>query len=224
MIKHLKLSIFALLVSAVTFSGCKKDETQEAEQTIDFKFQLDNTSSSGTSFPSVEWTYAMLNLASFDVKLKSNGNVVGGNAMDGLWNVNMLADNSELLTITFRTYSKFDEVDGMVYLKPSAERPPLTLKALVTVPTKGVVPVELHFNDEAALRVNVKNLPAQVRRDNYLAVVKMEVNKLLAAIDISKLPTATWTDNKIIISSTSNVQLYNQLKAALNSSYTVTLQ
>lgn len=227
MIKHLKLSILALFVSAVTFSGCEKDETEEShevEQSIDFKFKLDNTTAATPTSPSIEWTYALLNLASFDVKLKSNGTVVGGNAMDGLWNVNMLADNNDLFTITFRTYNKFDEVDGMLYLKPSAERPPLTLKALVSVPTKGVIPVEFYFNDEASLHVNVKNIWAQMRRDNYIAVVKMEVNKLFATIDISKLPTANWSGNKIVISNTSNVQLYNQLKAALNSSYTVTFQ
>ncbi|WP_207535009.1 hypothetical protein [Desertivirga arenae] len=226
MIKHLKLSFFALLMSAVAFSGCKKEEQQE-EQTIDFKFKAETSLSSGTTtsaVPSVEWTYAWLNLASFDVKLKNSGTVVGGNAMEGLWNVNMLADNNDLFTITFRTYNKFDEIDGILYLKPSAEHPPLTLKALVTLPSGAVVPVEFYFNDEAALHINVKNLWAKIRRDNYIAVVKMEVNKLFAAMDFSKLPTATPTGNKIIISPTSNTELYKQLKNALNSSYTVSFE
>jgi len=225
MIKHLSLSIFVLILSVLTLSSCKKKNEESAEQTLTFKFKAETSLSSATvtAIPSINWNYALLNLDNFDVKLKQNGTVVGGNAMAGLWNVNMLADNNDLLTITFRTYNKFDEVDGILNLKPSAEHPPLTLKALVTLPTGAVVPVEFYFNDEASLHIDVKNM-SKVTRSNYIVVVKFEVNKLFAALDLSKLPTATRTGNKIIIGSTSNVELYNLAKMALNNSYTVTLE
>lgn len=217
----LKLILAASFFLAAGLSSCKKEENTPAEKTVAVKLAFD-ASGSSTTFPGITWTYAHLNIDNFNIGLYLDGKGVGGNVMEGPHNVDMLADNSSLIMMTFRTYYDFDEIKGVINLKPSEERPPLTLKALVPLPGGGQIPVEFYFNDEASLNLHVTNAK-QLSWSNYEATIHFEVDKLFAAIDYSTLPSATKTDGKIIISKTSNVALYNQAKAALNTSYSITL-
>ena len=223
MIKHLKLGIIALAMTAFALNACKKEKAVPEEKTIAFKFKVNQSLLPGTlSSPAITLNSAILNLDNFDVGLLNNGTGVGGNNMSGLWNHNLLTDNSTVWLITFPTYEKYNEIDATLNLKKSNEHPPLTIKAVVTSPSGTQVPVEFYFNDDASLHIFAKS-DQMLDRFNTTAVIEWNVYQFLASIDVSKLPSATKTDGKVIISSTSNVNLYNQAKAALNGSYSIAL-
>lgn len=212
-----------MAIAAFSLSSCKEDKEIPAEKTLAFKFKINQS-----LFPSMLATggitlnSATLNLDNFDVGLLNNGVGVGGNSMSGLWNHNLLTNNSTVWLITFPTYEKYNEIDASLNFKKSDEHPPLTLKASVTSASGNQIPVEFYFNDDANLHVFAKS-DQLMDRFNTTAVIEFNVYQFLAAIDVSKLPSATKTDGKVIISSTSNVNLYNQAKAAFNGSYSIAL-
>jgi len=223
MIKHLHLCIIFLVISALTFSACKKDKDPSGSRKISFKIAMANLGHTTTyATAGGTWTSAVLNVDKFTYKVKLKGHHVYSDQFSGLWNVNLLTQNQEFWNITIPRKLVFDEIETTINLTPSAIHPPLTLKALFTLPNGIQLPAEFYFNDLATMDLTIDGIDAS-KRDEFLATVYLDVNDIFEYLDYSKLAKAANSEGKVVISSTSNVELYNQAKTALNESYYISV-
>ncbi len=110
----------------------------------------------------------------------------------------------------------YNEVELKLELKKSTTSTiPLTLKGMYTNGSAINIPVEFYFNEDFEIEVEAENLVVSGTND-YLGLINMQLNKFLTNVSSSDLDGATKTNGTIIISSTSNLNLYNKLKSNLN--------
>lgn len=77
-------------------------------------------------------------------------------------------------------------------------------------------PVEFNYNEDVTLSIAAGDLTVNASTD-YTGLLILQLNKLLAGTSATDFRTANKdATGKIIISSTSNVELYNKMKAAVS--------
>jgi hypothetical protein len=178
-----------------------------------------NVSGSGllvtvNSNSSLTWTSGNATISEIDFEAESNNSEIEyelKNAVNvNLFNLSPILGN---ITIPDGTYN---EVELKLELKKSTTAAiPLTLKGMYTNANAVKIPVEFYFNEDFEIEVEAENLVVSGTND-YLGLINVQLNKFLTNVSSSDLDGATKTNGTIIISSTSNVNLYNKLKSNLN--------
>lgn len=115
------------------------------------------------------------------------------------------------ITIPDGTY---DEVELKLELKKSASAIPLTLKGSYTDANGAKIPVEFYFNEDFEVEVEAEDLVVNGNSD-YLGLINVQLNKFMTNVISADLSSATKTAGVIVISDTSNMNLYAKLKANL---------
>ena len=75
--------------------------------------------------------------------------------------------------------------------------------------------MEFYFNDEFEIEVEAEDLVVSGTND-YLGLINVQLNKFLTNVSSADLDQAVKTNGTIIITSSSNINLYNKLKSNLN--------
>ena len=110
----------------------------------------------------------------------------------------------------------YNEVELKLELKQTTTAAiPLTLKGMYTNASGAKIPVEFYFNEDFEIEVEAEDLVVNGTND-YLGLINVQLNKLLTNVSSSDLDGASKTNGTIVISITSNPDLYNKLKANLN--------
>lgn len=110
----------------------------------------------------------------------------------------------------------YDEVELKLVLKKSTNNTiPVTLKGNYKDASGLNTPVEFYFNEDYEIEVEAEDVVINSNSD-YIGLVNLQLNKLLFNIGSNDLSGATRTNGVIVISSTSNANLYNKFKANLN--------
>lgn len=110
----------------------------------------------------------------------------------------------------------YEEVELKLVLKKSTDSTiPLTLKGTYKDANGLSTPVEFYFNEEYEIEIEAENVLVKSNTD-YIGLVNLQLNKLLLNIGSNDLSGATKTNGVIVISSTSNLSLYNKFKLNLN--------
>ena len=110
----------------------------------------------------------------------------------------------------------YEEVELKLVLKKSTDNTiPLTLKGTYKDANGLSTPVEFYFNDEFEIEIEAENVLVQSNTD-YIGLINLQLNKLLVNIGSNDISAATKTNGVIVISSSSNLNLYNKFKSNLN--------
>ena len=163
---------------------------------------------------SLTWTSGNMNVSEIDFEAENN-NVEIEYELKSPSNVDLFNLSPVLGNITIPD-GTYDEVELKLALKKSATTSiPLTLKGIYTNGTGTKTPVEFYFNDEFEIEVEAEDLVVSGTND-YLGLINVQLNKFLTNVSSSDLDQAVKTNGTIIITSSSNINLYNKLKSNLN--------
>ena len=105
----------------------------------------------------------------------------------------------------------------VMFTKSNTAAIPLTLKGTYTPASGTAVPVELYVNDELTIKVEAENVVIDNTK-NVQSMISLHLNEFLTGINSATLDLAAKTDGKIVISSRSNIDLYNKIKFNVSNS------
>jgi hypothetical protein len=221
----IRFGIIAIMVLAA--SSCKKDSAGTgATATAELAFSVtpDNpgttldavngpmVQSTGTSAvqSNIIWASAIANIAHFKLEAKKNG-VEKEVSTSSLNNVDLLAAIPNLIKANIDT-GTYKEIElKIVLLKSTGADIPLTLKGSFTSKGGAIVPIQFEYNENALIKLEAENITIDGTQ-NVTANIDLHLNKLLSGIGSAAIDGATRTGGTIIISSSNNVALYNQIK------------
>lgn len=213
-----------LLGAVVMLSSCEKDDSTGSGK-LSYRVKPSNytasvagsISGSGlvvgvNSNSSITWTSGSLYINEIDFEAESKNNEIEFELKKpvsvDLFNLSPLLGS---VTIPDGTY---DEVELKLELKKSDTNMPLTLKGTYTDANGAKIPVEFYFNEDFELEVEAEDLIVNGSND-YLGMINVQLNKFMTNVISADLSNASKTNGVIVISSTSNANLYSKLKANL---------
>ncbi len=223
--KNLIMFGMTVLGSILILSSCEKDDASGSGK-LSYKVKPANfTGSIGTSGSasglivginsnsSLTWTSGSLFISEIDFEAKSKNNSIEYELKQpvtvDLFNLSPVLGS---ITIPDGTY---DEVELKLELKKSTSNTPLTLKGTYTDANAAKIPVEFYFNEDFEVEVEAEDLVVK-GTNNYLGLINVQLNRFMTNVISTDLSSATKTGGVIVISSTSNMNLYAKLKANLN--------
>lgn len=226
----MKIQLFNLgavmLAAIMVFPSCSKDDTTGSGK-LSYKVKpsnftasvASNASASGlvvniNSNSSLTWTTGNANISEIDFEAEKN-DVEIEREYKNLVNVDLFNLSPVLGTVSLPD-GTYDEVELKLELKQTTTQAiPLTLKGTYTNASGIKAPVEFYFNENFEVEVEAEDLVVNGSTD-YLALINVQLNKFLTNVSTSDMDSATKTNGTIVISSASNLNLYNKLKANLN--------
>lgn len=215
-----------ILVSGLILSSCSK-ENSTGDGKLSYKVKPANfTASVGptvagsglivavNSNSSLTWTSGNLNISEIDFEAESKSAEIEYELKQA-FNVDLFNLSPVLGSITLPD-ATYEEVELKLVLKKSAtSNIPLTLKGSYTDGSGTKIPVEFYFNEDFEVEVEAENIIVSGTND-YLGLINVQLNKFLTNVISADLSGAAKTNGVIVISSTSNMELYAKLKANLN--------
>lgn len=110
----------------------------------------------------------------------------------------------------------YKEVELKLVLKKSTDNTvPFSLKGAYKDAGGATTPVEFYFNEDFEMEVEAEDVTISSSND-YIGLINLQLNELLSNISANDLSGANKTNGTIVISSASNVAVYNKFKANLN--------
>lgn len=215
-----------ILVAGMILSSCTK-ENSTGDGKLSYKVKPANfTASVGptvagsglivavNSNSSLTWTSGNLNISEIDFEAESKSAEIEYELKQA-FNVDLFNLSPVLGSITLPD-ATYEEVELKLVLKKSAtSNIPLTLKGSYTDGSGTKIPVEFYFNEDFEVEVEAENIIVSGTND-YLGLINVQLNKFLTNVISADLSGAAKTNGVIVISSTSNMELYAKLKANLN--------
>ena len=215
----------AALSGMLILASCEKDDSSGSGK-LSYRINPTNfTSSIGSSGSgsglivgintnsSITFTSGSLYISEIDFEAESKNNEIEYELKQALsvdlFNLSPLLGS---ITIPDGTY---DEVELKLELKKSTANIPLTLKGSYTDASGAKVPVEFYLNEDFEVEVEAENIVVNGNKD-YIGLINFQLNKFMSNVISADLSNATKTGGVIVISSTSNMNLYAKLKANLN--------
>jgi hypothetical protein len=226
----MKTQLFSLgtvmLGAIMVLQSCSKDDTTvsgklsyQVKPTNFTASVASNVTGSGlivnvNSNSSLTWTSGNANISEIDFEAENN-NVEIEHELKHMVNVDLFNLSPVLGSISIPN-GTYDEVELKLELKQTTTQAiPLTLKGMYTNASGVKIPVEFYFNENFEIEVEAEDLVVNGTND-YLGLINVQLNKFLTNVNSSDLDGATKTNGTVVISSTSNLNLYNKLKANLN--------
>ncbi len=211
-----------ILGALFTLAACNKDDSF-GNGKLSYRINPSNfTSSIGliasasglpvitNSNSSITWTSAGLNITEIDFEAESNNNPIEYELKQAI-RVDLLNLSPVLGNITLPVGS-YDEVELKILLRKSATKEiPLTLKGTYTDSNGVKRPFEFYLNEDIDIEVEAEDIVIDGKSD-YTGMINVQLNKFLTNITRTDLSTATKTEGVIVISSTSNADIYSKLK------------
>lgn len=215
-----------MLVAGLSLSSCTK-ENAGADGKLSYQVKPANfTASIGPSVSgsglvvavnsnsSLTWTSGNVNVSEIDFEAKSKNAEIEFELKQA-FNVDLFNLSPVLGSVTLPD-ATYEEVELKLALRKSATSAvPLTLKGSYTDGSGTKTPVEFYFNEDIEVEVEAENLIVSGTND-YLGLINFQLNKFLTNIISADFSGAAKTNGVIVISSTSNIELYAKLKSNLN--------
>lgn len=217
--KHLLNAI--LIITVLGMASCKKSEvgggklsyrikTLNHTATISRGLNNQNLISEGNT---ITWTSGSLNISKIDFEAKKE-NAEIEYELKQLTTVDLLNLSPVLGSISIPD-GDYKEVELKLELKKTTTGAvPLMLKGQYTDSNGVNTPIEFSFNENVEIKVEAKNVV--ISSTNYIAMINLQMNRFTTNVAVSDLSQATRTEGRIVISSTSNANLYNKVKSNFN--------
>lgn len=216
----MKTIIFSTALSLAFLTSCKKEDVNGNASTFTYQLKTINRSSvvgktgvtSRTEGASINWTAG--NASTSELKFEaegSNGEVEFKQKM--AQQVDLFAATSVLgnLTVSAGTYK---EVDFKATLVPAGNTPSLALEGSFT---SGGVTKQVKFIASSALELKAEKKNVTVSQGQvYSALTSIDLSQLANGLTEAALNNADLTNGVIVLSASSNSNLYNILLNNLN--------
>jgi hypothetical protein len=213
----MKTTSFLLLTGAtLLFASCKKESTTEqAADTNNISYQLATTNSSDGNRAAANFltfTGGTASISEIKFEAKGDNKIEYKSNVPQTVNLGNVVANLGGLTVPFGTYQK---IEFKIKFVPTSTTPSIELQGLYT-PTNGgaAVPVILQLHQAFELKFEKKTPTTIDANTNYTAFSTLALGLLNNSVVESALQNATRTNGVIVISSTSNTQLYNPMWSA----------
>jgi hypothetical protein len=224
--KTFRTSVITPLLLAVTLlAACKKNNSSNTvtppTATSQLTFQLaavnsaDSTGAAVDSVPSIAglvWSAGTANIGKFNFEAKRSGVSINIQSRN-LTNVDLFALTPLVTYVTLDT-GVYKQINISAYLQSSNNDsiPPLKLSGSFTNDSTKVIPIEFDLTDNAIVQVGATNIDINGSTD-YTALLDLQLNKVTKGITAADLNKAKLTNGKIVISKSSNSQLYFKFRA-----------
>jgi len=221
-----KLTVVLLVLTAGLFS-CKKDSSvspaASSGSRILFGVTASNSlatasasksviNSTGGSSPAITWTAGTASISRFKFEAKRNG-VEKEFSSKGMVSVDLFAPDTAFVNTAIDT-GTYSEIEVKVDLAKSASSSALILKGTFTKADGTTVPVELDVNDNLEIKAEAQNVFID-KTTNLKTTLILHLNALFEGVSNASLESATLTGGSIIISSSSNSDIFNQVMGNL---------
>ncbi|MBC7399199.1 MAG: hypothetical protein H7289_04580 [Mucilaginibacter sp.] len=226
-LNHYIIGLYVLGIVSI-LSACKKSDSASPSSNTQLAFAL---SASGNVTPvtsavsngvqttnaagsaSISWTAGTANVSAFKLEAKKKGLEIEITSRN-LTSIDLFAATPTTISAAIDT-GTYREIElRVLFAKTSGSAIPLTLKGNYTSTTGTVTPIEFDFNDDAVIKVEAENVTVDGSTD-FAALAKFDVSKLIGSGLAGALDAATRTNGTIIISSSSNTNIYNAIKSRI---------
>ena len=228
--KRINLLIIGALLSAVAITGCKKDASNNNStpgmglsiQALNPSFNLPVTSTtmksvSATSLVQITSAKLLVSKFSFEAELKSSNKAHDSVSIEYNWNgpkvVDLLNATSDFGQLTLQP-GFYDEIE----LRVASTRnnndtvPVFNLTGNFTDSANVVVPISFKVFEPVLIATELKNdTITSTSTSTFSGVVQIYLDQLFVGITPAQLHSAVKTNGTIVISTTSNANLYHIL-------------
>lgn len=214
-----------VLAAVLSITSCEKDDSTGSGK-LSYRVKPANFTASiastvsGSGLPvgintnsSITWTSGSLYISEIDFEAESKDKKIEYEFKQGV-NVDLFNLSPLLGSITIPD-GTYDEVELKLELKKSTTTVPLTLKGTYTDGSGAKIPLEFYLNEDFEVEVEAEDLVVSGNKD-YIGLINVQLNKFMTNVLSADLSSATKTGGVIVISSTSNMNLYSKFKANLN--------
>jgi len=220
-----KSIITPLLLVATLLAACNKNNSSNTvtapKATSQLTFQLaavnsaDSTGAAVDSVPAIAglvWSSGTANIGKFNFEAKRSGVSINIQSHN-LTNVDLFALTPLVTYVTLDT-GVYKQIEISAYLQSSNNDsiPPLKLSGSFTNDSTKVIPIEFDLTDNAVVQVGASNIDINGTTD-YTALLDLQLNRVTKGITAAELNKAKLTGGKIVISKSSNSQLYFKMRA-----------
>jgi hypothetical protein len=176
-----------------------------------------NAATGAVTTPVIKFTAGTANIAKFKLEAKK-GNTSIEVQTKNLMNVDLFAINPAVITAKLDT-GTYKELEIRVELAQTADttKIPLTLKGSFIAADSTVVPIKFDINQNLTIKAEANNIVLHNSTD-LASIVMLHLDRVVAGITASDLNAAKRTNGVIVISSTSNINLFNKLKVNVENS------
>lgn len=208
--KSFRFLTLVILCGSVLFISCKKSNVQSSYQ---YKLATTNRSNvvARVAGGNISWTagYASANLLKFEAKNSGGTEVEFKNSTQQHVDLfSSLAQTLGTITLPASTYS---EIEFKAELSPNGSDAALQLSGSFT---SGGVTTPVVFTVNSALEIKTeKNNIVIDNNTSYTALTTLDLSTLTTGITEAMLNAATRTGGTIIISASSNTNMYNVMLA-----------
>jgi hypothetical protein len=220
-----KSIITPLLLAVTLLAACNKNNrsntTNPPSATSQLTFQLaavnsaDSTGAPVDSVPTIAglvWSAGTANIGKFNFEARRSGVSINIQSRN-LTNVDLFALTPLVTYVTLDT-GVYKQIQISAFLQGSNNDsiPPLKLSGSFTNDSSKVVPITFTLTEDAVVQVGANNIDINGTTD-YTALLDMQLNKVTKGITAADLDKAKLTGGSIVISKSSNSQLYYKMRA-----------
>lgn len=227
-----RLSLFSLSTGLLLITSCTKNASN-GNATIQFQAQVNNStytmtgstitpisSSSNTSgVATVSWTSGYVNATEFEFEAEKENNNNQADTMHvqyeakGPFKLDLFAAPAAIASINLPA-ATYDHVEVEILgVKSTTGDPNFYLKGTYKNVAGVTTPVEIKVNENFDIDSEISKWQAQAI--TYSSLVKMHLDLLLKNVTPALLDNTTQTSGTIVISSTSNANIYQLIVANL---------
>ena len=225
--QHVLSGIGLLFLSLFIFTACTKSkDSSDAE--LSYKVEPSNlTSSVGTtvsesglivtlnSNSSLTWKAGFITIETLSFEAKKESSEIEYKLKKSP-TVDLFKQTQMLGSINLPA-ATYNEVELKVVLQKQTTGDVFAINGVYTDETGKQTPLDFHYNEDLILHLEAENLTVNTAAD-YTGVLILELNKLLSGVSATDFKAASKNANGVIvISSTSNVEVFNKMKSNLAS-------
>lgn len=219
------IAIATLFCSALLFTACSKDDNSSGAE-LTYKLEPANlTASVGASISesgltvhinsnsSLTWNAGYVTISQLNFEAKKDGSEIEYK-LPKKTTIDFFQENHEFGSVKIAP-GTYDEVELKLVLKKQTTGNVFALSGEYTNELGQKTPVEFNYNEDLSLNVEAEDLTVSTSTD-YTGLLTLQLNKLLSGVSSSDFRSAAKDANgKIVISSASNVELFNKIKAGV---------
>lgn len=217
----------AMVCSIIVLSACSKEENT-TDGKISYKMEPSNlTASIGATISesgivvdintksSLTWEAGYVTVNSLDFEAKKDGQEIEYKLTKPVTvDIFQLSQNFGSIKVPPGTYN---EIEFELVLRKQTTGNVFAISGQYNDAAGKHTPVEFNYNEDVTLELEAENLTVNTSED-YTGLLTLQLNKLVSNISSSDFDGATKNaSGTIVISSTSNVALYNKIKTGLGS-------
>ena len=220
--KSLKNIALLLFVSVLLLISCKKSSDSPSATSLGVQIQATNKSfsllkSATLATPSFTWDTSFINVSKIEFDAEKRESEVSHDSSEmhlewtGPKKIDLFNLNSIVGSMTLQP-GIYDEISVKViaYKADAGNSPVFYLSGSYTNSSGTAIPIVIIVNEDFMFKVKLEGSQLDAVND-YSTLINLNLSKLMANVLISDLTAASLTNGKIIISSTSNVALYDKI-------------